>query len=468
VAEIQHVVVLMLENRSFDSMLGKFEASSPKFNGLKGAESNSFGTMTYRVRNDLPAGDSFSIPTPDPGESYQDITEQIFYDPNGRALNAPPTMSGFAKNYAKQPAGDGFHDPQAVMHYYIQPQVPVLHQLAKAFAVSDQWFASAPCQTWPNRFFAHTGTCFGIADNNKFFDAGQEPFRRPSIFRALENAGQPWRVYFHDFPQSLLLDDIWDVAAAHYRLFSQFLVDAAAGVLPSYSFIEPNYFANIFTGTPPNDQHPPHDVRYGEKLIADVYNAVRASNCWEKTLLIITYDEHGGNYDHVPPPPAVPPGDGKVAPDGFAFDTFGVRVPAVIISPWIPPGSILQPLETGPYPFDHTSIIKTVRELFGIAQPLTDRDAAAPSLLPFLSLAAPSNDGPKTITPQDRQPTRTEMQAAGNAAPNEYLSALATAAERLDSGFQTIGRDVAGAAETVAQLGARAVAQVQDFLKSRF
>ena len=463
-ADIQYVVVLMLENRSFDSLLGKLNASSPNFNGLSGTESNSFGTSTYRARNDLPSDGSFAIPTPDPGESYADITEQIYFDSNGRGVY-PATMNGFAKNYAAQPTSDGFHDPQSVMHYYSEAQVPVMHQLAKAFGVSDQWFASAPCQTWPNRFFAHTGTCYGIVDNNKFFEAGQEPFQRPSIFRALEDANQPWKVYFHDFPQSLLLRDIWDIAASHYRSFSQFLVDAEAGVLPAYSFIEPNYFANIFTGMPPNDQHPPHDVRYGEKLIADVYNAVRASSCWEKTLLIITYDEHGGCYDHVPPPPAVPPGDDKAAPDGFTFDTYGVRVPAVIISPWIPPGSVLQPLaDGGGYPFDHTSIIKTVRELFGITNKLTDRDEAAPSLMSYLSLDAPLNEGPKFVTPPKLQPNRTDMQRYGNALPNEYLKALAIAAERLNSGFETIERDVTEVTETVAQLGTRAIAQVSAFL----
>ena len=457
-ADIQHVVVLMLENRSFDSLLGKFNTSSPHFNGLKGSESNTFNNNVYRVRNDLPSNSPFTIPTPDPGESYTDISEQIHNHHN------LPFMGGFAKNYANQPTSDGFHDPQAVMHYYTETQVPVLHQLAKAFAVSDQWFASAPCQTWPNRFFAHTGTCFGIVDNNKFFAAGQEPFRQPSIFRALENIGQPWRVYFHDFPQSLLLEDILDVAASHFRLFSQFLVDAEAGTLPAYSFIEPNYFANIFTGTPPNDQHPPHDVRFGEKLIADVYNAVRASSCWEKTLLIITYDEHGGCYDHVLPPTAVTPGDGQTAPDGFTFDAYGVRVPAVIISPWIPAGSILQPLTQGFYPFDHTSIIKTVRKLFGIACPLTNRDEAAPSLLPYLSLATPSNDGPKMVIPKNIKPSRTEMTNMGNTLPNSYVKALCTAAERLESEFKTIERDATQVVETVAQLGTRAIAQVRAFL----
>ena len=463
-ADIQHVVALMLENRSFDSLLGSFSASSPKFNGLKGVERNRFGNNIYRVRNDLPDRGSWVIPTPDPGEDYTDITQQLFYPGSGHGMD-PATMGGFAHNYATQPPSAGFHDPQAVMHYYTATQVPMLHQLATAFAVSDQWFASAPCQTWPNRFFAHTGTCDGIVNNRDFFGKGQEPFRHRSIFRALEDAGQPWRVYFHDVPQSLLLADILDVAASHYHRFSQFLVDAEAGVLPAYSFIEPNYFANLFTGTPPNDQHPPHDIRFGEQLIADVYNAIRASDCWEHTLLIITYDEHGGCYDHVPPPPAVPPGDGKLAPDGFAFDAYGVRVPAVIVTPWVPAGSVLDPLTDGPYPFDHTTLIKTVRELFDIPGSLTARDAAAPSLLPYLSLRAPDNSGPTALMPQRRRPSRVELRHAGNAPPTDHLRALGAAAERLDSGFRTIDREIPQTAETVAQIGTRAVAQVQAFLR---
>ena len=161
------------------------------------------------------------------------------------------------------------------------------------------------------------------------------------------------------------------------------------------------------------------------------------------------------------------PRDGKTAPDGFAFDTYGVRVPAVIVTPWIPAGSVLSPLsDGGDYPFDHTSIIKTVRELFGIPVPLTDRDAAAPSLLPYLSLAEPFNEGPTVVIPQNLQPSRAEMQNFGNALPNELLKALGAAAERLDSGFKTIERDTAQVVETVAQIGTRAIAQVTAFLSS--
>ena len=129
----------------------------------------------------------------------------------------------------------------------------------------------------------------------------------------------------------------------------------------------------------PNDAHPPHNVAYGEQLIADVYNALRAGPGWKQTLLVITCDEHGGCYDHVPPPQATPPD--VLRPDGFDFSYFGVRVPAVIVSPYVKAGSVIRP--PGTTPFDHTSIIATLRKLFNFA-PLTHRDAAAPDLLAAL------------------------------------------------------------------------------------
>ncbi|KAJ8133696.1 hypothetical protein OY671_013090, partial [Metschnikowia pulcherrima] len=134
----------------------------------------------------------------------------------------------------------------------------------------------------------------------------------PSSFRRMQDRGKSWRVYFHDMPQSISLRDVWSYTLSHYRLFSQFLADAHAGVLPQYSFIEPRYFTDLALNTNPNDQHPPHNVSYGEQLIAQVYNASRSSPCWSRTLFIITYDEHGGCYDHVAPPAAVEP-DGVVA-----------------------------------------------------------------------------------------------------------------------------------------------------------
>jgi phospholipase C len=352
----------------------------------------------------------------------------------GRSDNPPP-MSGFAENYVTQTKGAA----SAVMHYFTPGQVPVISTLAKAFGVSDCWHASAPCQTWPNRFFAHTGTSLGYLDNKAF----PIPFRAPSIFRRLEDQDKTWRVYFHDMPQSMLLRDVWSLAISHYRSFNQFLADANQGALPNYSFIEPGYFADLFDNFMPNDEHPPHNVVHGEKLIADVYNAVRSSRCWKNTLLIITYDEHGGCYDHVPPPRAVPP-DANIG--NFKFNTYGVRVPAVLVSPYIPPGSKIRPPKNAdgsePTPFDHTSIIKTLRELFDLGDKLTDRDEAAPSLVDALSLAAPNNDGPPSIDPTLVQPSPVVLSARAAAAPNGMQDSLANAAANLPPNAPAPGDEI--------------------------
>lgn len=465
-ADIRHVVVLMLENRSFDMMLSGLYPASPKFNGLAGNETNSYSGHPYPVSGAVPesAKDApFCVPSPDPGEKFTDITQQIYSDSFGHQKSLPITMGGFASNYAMQ-TGSGNYDPNAVMYHYENNGVLVLRQLANAFAVSDEWFASAPCQTWPNRFFAHCGTASGVVDNDKFFLHGQVPFQAPSVFGLLEAANQSWRVYYNDFPQSLLLGDVLDVAAAHYHPFKNFLADAAQGVLPAYSFIEPQYFGDFFGGAPPNDQHPPHNLQYGEQLIADVYNALRSSKiCWPHTLLIVTYDEHGGNFDHVHPPAAVSP-DGLSTEQGFKFDRYGVRVPAVIVSPWVAQGSVLRARGSGElYPFDHTSIIKTLRELYDLPQ-LTDRDAAAPSLLPFLNLPAALNNGPSQITGPLPQISQQELWNIGQSAPNDLQSALARFADTLQADMSTAGLAIAGEVQTVAQLATRVASQLKAFL----
>ena len=187
------------------------------------------------------------------------------------------------------------------MHYFTPDQVPVISQLARAFGVSDRWHASAPCQTWPNRFFVHTGPANGYVNNSPT----HFPYQMKTVFNRLAEAGQNWRVYFHDIPQSATLALLWDRALTHFRHFeTDFAQDAAAGSLPAYSFIEPRYFTDTLLNKMPNDEHPPHNVAYGEALIAAVYNAVRGGPRWKQTLLVITYDEHGGCFDHVVPPPA--------------------------------------------------------------------------------------------------------------------------------------------------------------------
>ncbi len=434
--EIRHVVVLMLENRSFDCMLGKLYPKSPGFDGLSGDESNIWhqpdgSQQPVRVWNDpTVTARALCIPDPDPGELFTDIHMQIYgLTETGAPNPGPPTMGGFVDNYMRQPATTPASDPYSTMHYFTPDQVPVISQLARAFAVCDRWHASAPCQTWPNRFFVHTGTADGYVNNSPT----HFPYKMETVFNRLDGVGQSWAIYFHDVPQSTTLSRLWNDASGHFRPFDiEFSRDAAAGRLPAYSFIEPRYFADVLTRTMPSDEHPPHNVAYGEALIAAVYNAVRAGPGWNQTLLVITYDEHGGCFDHVVPPAATPPGG--TTPDGFDFGVFGVRVPAVIVSPYVRQGAVLR--APGPTPFDHTSIIATLRKLHRF-QPLTARDAAAPDLLSVLD-PEPANAGPASITAPAVAPAPEQVARIAAMPPNDLQRGLGAAALLLP----TMGADV--------------------------
>jgi phospholipase C len=426
--DILHVVVLMLENRSFDCIFGMLRTKLAGIDGLHGNEKNTWhgpsGATDIHVWNDPTLTSvSATIPDPDPGELYKDIAVQL----GGLNGNAP--MGGFVDSYMAQPHADRPYDPKAVMHYFTPDQVPVLSQLASEFGVSDRWFCSAPCQTWPNRFFAHTGTADGYVNN----DPPHFPYTMPTVFGRLEEKHCQWRVYFHDVPQASTLATLWLDVPTHFRFFNAFVADAAAGTLPTYSFIEPRYFTDTALRRIPNDMHPPHNIAYGEQLVAQVYNAVRSGPRWQQTLLIITYDEHGGCYDHVVPPAAIPP-DART-PDGVTFNRYGVRVPAVIVSPYVRKGSIIRP--PGTTPFDHTSIAATLRGLYGI-RPLTARDAAAPDLLHALG-AQPSNSGPDRIVAPGPPPTIAEFAALASKPPNDLQRSLAGAAAMLP----TMGANVA-------------------------
>lgn len=446
--KIEHVVVLMLENRSFDSMLGALYAGRADFDGLKGNETNPWsrnGNAAVPVpiwnawTKPTPGPMPLCIPDPDPGELWTDINMQLF----GAAV-APgdqvPTMQGFVSSYVAQAAPGKTYLADAIMHYYASSDVPVLSALASAYAVCDQWHASAPCQTWPNRFFVHTGTAGGYQNNSP----PQFPYAMPTVFTRFNELGfkNGWKVYFHDIPQALTLADLW-LHPDHFHPYEDvFKEDAMAGDLPAYAFIEPRYFPDL---TLPNDQHPPHNVLLGEQLIADVYNTLRNAPTWEKTLLVITYDEHGGCYDHVPPPLAIAP-DGAPPTGPFAFDRYGVRVPAVIVSPYVAPGTILRALPGGnlphrgpPYPFDHTSIIATLRQCFKLGEPLTARDALAPDLGSALTLHDPTNNGPAQIDPPAYVPTPAEVATALDEPLNGTQQALHALATRLQ-GVQGIPR----------------------------
>jgi phospholipase C len=413
---IEHIVVLMLENRSFDNMLGTLYPKSATFDGLDGSEKNSDpkGVPVPVWSNTGTDENTMRIPDPDPGELWTDINTQLFGTPSVTSPVPTPTMDGFVKNYVCQTAEPAEnYNAKNIMHYFTPKQVPVLSALAQQFAVCDCWYASAPCQTWPNRWFVHTATADGHENN--------DPIHLPDVETIYNRfAGiVDWKIYFHDIAQSLTLLQLWS-HGDHFHFYRKFQVDCQTGELPCYSFIEPRYYADF--GNPENDQHPPSVVTLGEQLIADVYNCLRSSKVWAKTLLIITYDEHGGCYDHVPPPSAVAP-EAPRSGQVFNFDRYGVRVPTVIVSPYVQQGKILRP--SGPVPYDHTSIIATLRKRFPqLGGPLTRRDAAAPDLESVLALTKPDNNGPPRIKALPYAPTGPTAAVAQTRPLNSMQKAL--------------------------------------------
>jgi phospholipase C len=399
-SHIDHLVVLMLENRSFDHMLGYLYGKSSTFAGLDGTEWNpdpqGNRVAVFPITSDKE--NAYWYPLLNPSEGYQETNQQLF---GSADAPQPPTATntGFVTSFAGEIAHPAHPtDPKlnglsvsSIMGMYTPEMLPVLSGLAKGYAVSDGWFASVPTQTYPNRAFALAGTSLG-----RVLDKEGSQFDTPSIFGAISKVGATWKIYGYsgvpltaaDFPETRD-----PTQKGNLGTFKTFTDDAKLGNLPSFAFLEPEW-ADYKDPTrhQENDQHPVSSLANGEQLIYDVYQALRAGPNWARTLLIITYDEHGGIFDHVPPPTTATPPDDKVGPSGFDFSRFGVRVPAVLVSPLIAPGTVLNPPAAGP-PFDHTSILATIRARWG-AGPLGKRDAAAPDVSSVLTLAAARNDDP--------------------------------------------------------------------------
>lgn len=404
-AVVDHIVVLMLENRSFDHMLGFLYTAegnrSPAgqaFDGLTGHESNlDAGGNPIGV---FPIGAStpqaYLMPGADPGEGYLATNSQLFGTTTAPVPPAP-TNSGFVTDFAYtlglESSNPRWHvvpgtSARDIMGVYTPEMLPVLSHLARGYAVCDRWFSSAPTETMPNRAFVSAATSQGHMDDRT------KSFTCPSIFGLMSTHGVDWRIYGYDedpltrlnFPDTTAAPD------SNFGRFSDFQAAAASGSLASYSFLEPEWSA---TG---NSEHPNYDVARGEALIYDVYSALRSSPAWSKTLLVVTYDEHGGCYDHVAPPGGAIPPDSSVGEFGFDFTRLGVRVPTVLVSPLITPGTVLR-APAGSPPFDHTSILASLEHRFGMPA-LTARDAAAADVGEVFTESAPRSDDPlEGVTP---------------------------------------------------------------------
>lgn len=403
---IRHLVVLMLENRSYDLMLGGLR--DPRYVGIAdGAE----------LPCDAPLGPSVNVRhgvppdriAPDPKHNFSDTHAQI-YDADWPSQSSA-NMRGFARNYWRTRLADPSLSPaqrrahlQNYLTVYAEGGLPVLHTLAKSYGVCTHWFSSVPSLTSPNRAFLHAGTTRGEIEQATAKWLGL--VGDITVFDMLPRSASAWRVYHSGPPHLWTMGDEWILDKRdNFRDFSRFRRDVERGSLPSYSFIEPRHFA--LHESERTSQHPPQPVSAGERLIASVYDALLSNfELFSQTLLLILYDEHGGFVDHVIPPGhpgwdagtrhiahgVVPPGDER-AHNGFRFDRLGVRVPAVLVSPWLDAGTTVGWEALDPAlrrTFDHTSVLATVDQLQPQAHVLRhSRRAWAASALNLPTRATP-------------------------------------------------------------------------------
>jgi len=419
----EHVVVLMFENRSFDNLLGYMypngvpddAPAGKQFNGVTGKQLSN--PVPDDVKHRPPSG-VMSIPVsptqnphhpfPDPGEEYSHINTQLFNVIDGN--NNPPYnlpdpvpaeagMQGFVKDYIEnyktnqRPGVDPtYEEYSTIMGCFETSAVPVLTTLAEQFAVFDHWFCSVPSQTWCNRAFWNAGTSWGHVVNGDFSKGNIENSLSwvadnggATIFNQISETGPDseldWKIYSSN--EASLTGIIHGRALLDYHLpegkyfptLEQFFTDCEQGVLPAYSFIEPNFW------TPHNDMHPSTfgskhygpdkagSVLLGEHLLWQVYNAVKSSasttgSNWENTLLIVTCDEHGGCYDHVSPPKATPPDLSDYTKwQGFDFERLGIRVPTIMISAHIEKNTVINT------PMSHDSFLKTMQKKWSQTYP---------------------------------------------------------------------------------------------------
>lgn len=354
ISNVDHVVVLMQENRSFDSYFSRLhfdnqpqssnESQRPNPNPLGGPPIHPFLTTNPCTTADLDHG-----------------WDATHLEINGGRMDGFTTLNV----HPTDPTGS------RAMSYYDRQTLPFYYGIANEFSIADRYFASVPGPTFPNRFYLLTGTSFGYTQNVT------QRYTQRTIFQSLDEATPPvsWRIYLETAQVEVLFSYVQTHVAGHVFPIEQYFVDAAAGTLPNVSFVESNPFGNVNTES---DEHPPANVQVGQKFTHDIAAALVNSPNWSSAAMFLTYDEHGGYYDHVTPPAAIPPDDiPPMVPPGDpfnAFDQYGVRVPTIVISPWAKPHHVSHVV------YDHTSILKFIETRYGLA-PLTRRDAAADPML---------------------------------------------------------------------------------------
>jgi len=422
----------MEENRSFDHMFGYY----PGVNGLTGKEWNPYDTSHPEAGGITVSRDAPYVAPCDPNHGTPATTLKIF----GRNATekkdfSDARMDGFVEfetNAKHVNACD-------VMKGFTPDKLPVMTALAQEFVLFDRYFCSHAGPTWPNRMYFLSATSAGSTETGPWYlnEVGKL-FPQKTFYDQVAEAGFTWRNYYNDTPWELFMESI-----AHHpeNLVSmdQFFKDASEGNLPNYAFINPRCGINITTGIGSTDQHPDHDVAAGEQFYKDIYEALRSSPQWNDTLFIITYDEHGGFYDHVPTPLNVPPPDGdKSYPDAdVLFNRLGIRIPTLVISPWVPKGFVVSEPPAAQKPaanseYEATSIMSTVRKILGInAAPLTKRDAWSATFEHILE----TMDTPRTDCPLHlpaAPPPALSIEAEAEQPPNELQMHIMTVLSHLN------------------------------------
>jgi len=360
---LQHIVVLMQENRSYDHYFGALARS--RQSASKAAPTTGNPNPVDPSAKIAPFHQQANCEVDDLNHSWTGTHAEI--DSGG--------MDGFTAQNTTPADATG----RRAMGYYNATDLPFYYGLANTFGIGDRYFSSVPGPTFPNRFYEMAGTSFGHIQND-FPPEGGWP--QPTIFGRLQDAGISWKVYDAQFPTAAFFADV-RANMDHVQPISQYFADAAAGTLPQVAFIEPTYIGSV---TEESDEHPPANMQVGQQFTANVLQALMKSRDWSSSAFFLTWDEHGGYYDHVAPPAApipdnIPPMLGA-ADVPAAFDHYGVRVPFVVVSPFSKPHFVSHRVS------DHSSIPALIEHRFNLP-PLTQRDAKANPLLEYFDFAHP-------------------------------------------------------------------------------
>jgi phospholipase C len=461
--QIKTIVFLMMENRSLDNLLGwLYENSNPDrvfppdsrkdYDGLQtGSYSNPRQnnpgqlvpvTKVSDIRWREIRSKQWGVPYYDPWEalraypndprqpySWSGVMNQFYGDAkiiDGMPVtkDGHPAMQGFLQDYywPKMEAWKG----EDILWTYGPEQLNTINSLARNFAVSDRWFCSVPTETNPNRAFSICGTSLGQEDNGPYrFSPPYQQYDTLTLFNQLSHQGKSWKLYYTDeWSDGLSYTEYTfpRIPRGRHDTLNAFYNDASAGTLPAFSYIEPHWTGLTTTGT---DYHPPSFVCPSEDFLLQVFTALRNSPQWREMLFVVTFDEHGGTYDHVPPPGTAMNPDGKVSENGFKFDQYGARVPTLLISPYIQKGTVFRAPSGSAQPFDHTSFIRTFLLWAGVKtedMSLGQRVPNAPTFEAVLSNTRvnDTSDGGTACAPSDGN----QAVAVHSAGTNQELQAL--------------------------------------------